>query len=537
MVPGEKEGERRGGPGREGGRAEGWSWERRRASGGVVPGEKEGERSGGPGREGGRPEGWSRERRRASGGVVLGEKEGERRGGPGREGGRPRGGPGREGGRAERWSWERRRETGGMVLGEGTGDQSGGPGREGGHYIASRLGRAFTGRVQRTFQSTQAAAATPDPCAAADKAPDPVPKDCPVSSYNEWDPLEEVIVGRAENACVPPFTVEVKANTYEKYWSFYQQHGGRPFPPDHVRKAVAEIEEMCDILKMEGVTVRRPDPVDWSLTYKTPDFESSGLYAAMPRDILIVVGNEIIEAPMAWRSRFFEYRAYRSIIKDYFHRGAKWTAAPKPTMADELYDQDYPIRSVDDRHRLAAQGKFVTTEFEPCFDAADFIRAGRDIFAQRSQVTNYLGIEWMRRHLAPDYRVHLVSFKDPNPMHIDATFNIIGPGLVLSNPDRPCYQIELFKKAGWTVVTPPMPLIPDDHPLWMSSKWLSMNVLMLDEKRVMVDANEIPIQKMFEKLGISTIKVNIRHANSLGGGFHCWTCDIRRRGVLTSYFD
>lgn len=57
------------------------------------------------------------------------------------------------------------------------------------------------------------------------------------------------------------------------------------------------------------------------------------------------------------------------------------------------------------------------------------------------QVTNYLGIEWMRRHLAPDYRVHILSFKDPNPMHIDATFNIIGPGLVLSNPDRPCDQV------------------------------------------------------------------------------------------------
>lgn len=68
----------------------------------------------------------------------------------------------------------------------------------------------------------------------------------------------------------------------------------------------------------------------------------TGLYGAMPRDILIVVGNEIIEAPMAWRSRFFEYRAYRAIIKDYFRRGAKWTTAPKPTMADELYDQVSP---------------------------------------------------------------------------------------------------------------------------------------------------------------------------------------------------
>ena len=41
---------------------------------------------------------------------------------------------------------------------------------------------------------------------------------------------------------------------------------------------------------------------------------------------------------------------------------------------------------MEDRHKLAAQGKFVTTEHEPCFDAADFIRAGRDLFVQRSQV-------------------------------------------------------------------------------------------------------------------------------------------------------
>lgn len=65
--------------------------------------------------------------------------------------------------------------------------------------------------MQRTFQSTQAATASSrNSCAADDKATDPLPKDCPVSSFNEWDPLEEVIVGRAENACVPPFTVEVK---------------------------------------------------------------------------------------------------------------------------------------------------------------------------------------------------------------------------------------------------------------------------------------------------------------------------------------
>lgn len=83
-----------------------------------------------------------------------------------------------------------------------------------------------------------------------------------------------------------------------------------------------------------------------------------------------------------------------------------------------------------------------------------------------------MGIEWMRRHLAPDYRVHIISFKDPNPMHIDATFNIIGPGLVLSNPDRPCHQVRVYKggkcfvfknhSAGvvpcWVITIPHIPL-------------------------------------------------------------------------------
>lgn len=62
----------------------------------------------------------------------------------------------------------------------------------------------------------------------------------------------------------------------------------------------------------------------------------------------------------------------------------------------ELCLQDYPIRTVEDRHKLAAQGKFVTTEHEPCFDAADFIRAGRDIFVQRSQVSSQAQHQWQR---------------------------------------------------------------------------------------------------------------------------------------------
>ena len=61
------------------------------------------------------------------------------------------------------------------------------------------------------------------------------------------------------------------------------------------------------------------------------------------------------------------------------------------------------------------------------------------------------GIHWMKRHLGEKYNIHLLSFDDPNPMHIDGTFNMVGPGLVIANPIRPCHQLSMFEKAGWKV--------------------------------------------------------------------------------------
>ena len=92
-------------------------------------------------------------------------------------------------------------------------------------------------------------------------------------------------MGRAEGACVPKFTIEVKATLIEdKYSPWFEKFGGTPFPPEHIKKAAEEIEEFCHILEMEGIKVRRPDPMNYQEDYKTPDFTSpSGLYAAMPR--------------------------------------------------------------------------------------------------------------------------------------------------------------------------------------------------------------------------------------------------------------
>jgi glycine amidinotransferase len=351
-----------------------------------------------------------------------------------------------------------------------------------------------------------------------------------VNSHNEWDLLEEVIVGRAENACVPEWHPVLQATMPSQHWYFFRENGGQPFPAEIVSAAERELEVFCRELEAQGITVRRPEATDWQQPFSTPDVAAkAGLYAAMPRDLLLVVGNEIIEAPMAWPSRLFESRAYKSLIKHYFEHGARWTAAPKPELGRHTFNHQYAEEGYD-----ILAGRSVITEHEPLFDAADFSRCGRDIFCQVSQVTNKFGIDWLQRHLGDDYRVHVLDVNDPNAMHIDASFIPLAPGRLLIHPTRIPKLPDMF--ADWEVLTPPAPTVPDSHPFYFSSHWLSLNLLSIDEKRVFVEAEEKPMIDFLHHHGFEPIPIHFRNFGSLGGAFHCATCDIRRRGNLKSYF-
>lgn len=349
-----------------------------------------------------------------------------------------------------------------------------------------------------------------------------------VSSYTEWEPLEEVIVGRVDGAAVPTWHVSLEATMPEAAWDLFKTHGGKPFPPEIVDKARGELEDLVHIFESEGVIVRRPDPVDHTRPFATPDWHSaSGLYAAMPRDVLLVVGEEIIEVPMAWRSRYFEANAYRSLIKEYFKKGARWTAAPKPELREETYHYDYEEPADGEEMR------YVITEFEPTFDAADFVRCGRDIIGQKSHVTNEFGIQWLQQHLGDDYRIHILEIDDRHPMHIDATLMPLAPGKLLANPERLKEVPEVFRH--WEVLYAPPPCGPEELRFRMCSNWISMNVISLDEERVIVESHEEPLIKKLEEWGFKPIRCSLRNFNAFGGGFHCATADVRRRGKLESY--
>lgn len=350
-----------------------------------------------------------------------------------------------------------------------------------------------------------------------------------VESYNEWDLLEEVIVGVIEGATVPEWTKEVKASMPSNMEQFYVENGGKHFPADEIQAAAKELEGFVALLEREGVVVKRPDRLDLKRPYSTPEWSSKGgLYQAMPRDILLVIGDEIIESPMAWRSRYFEINAFKPLLKEYFRQGARWTAAPKPELKDDLYN-DFYIETALKGHK-----EYGISEFEPTFDAADFARCGRDIFAQRSNVTNDFGIKWLQRHIGQEYRVHTLEVTDSHPMHIDATFVPLRPGCILVNRSRLRELPAMFDT--WEVIEAPMPALPSHHRLYMSSNWLSANTLMLDEKRIVVESHEKEFISVLKRRGFEPILCDFQNFNSFGGSFHCATCDVRRKGNLETYF-
>ena len=357
-------------------------------------------------------------------------------------------------------------------------------------------------------------------------------KDTRVWSCNEWDPLEEVIVGTVKNAIVPEWNVALGSATPSHSKWFFDKYGNKSFPTEMLEKAEIELDNLSKVLQDLGVVVKRPNPIDFSLKTKTPWWESTGLYAAMPRDVMMVIGDIIVEAPMAWRSRYFEIYAFRDLIEDYFRDGARWLAAPKGSMNNEFYNQDFDPENAEPN----GIRQFAISEKEVAFDAADFVRFGKDIFVQKSGVTNSMGIEWVRRHIGDEYTIHELSFDEEHPLHIDTSIVPLCPGKLMINPSWVKREHLPAMFDSWEIIDAPEPVMPYDKGLYFSSDWLTMNFLSVDEKKIIVEENETPLIKLLEQHGFEPIPIPFRNFYPFGGAVHCATADIRRRGNLESYF-
>lgn len=342
-----------------------------------------------------------------------------------------------------------------------------------------------------------------------------------VDVHTEWDPLEEIVVGTMAGARMPMADRSILATEFPDIDDPELIPTG-PFPADVVEQTEAELEEFVDLLKGLGVTVRRPGGRDHDAVVATPDWSTDGFYDYCPRDGFLAVGTSIIETPMVLRSRFFEGFAYKELFLEYLESGARWFSAPKPQLADDMYEP-----KAEEGERLR--------NLEPAFDAANVLRFGTDLLYQVSDSGNLLGARWLQAVLGDQYTVHPCEGLYTST-HIDSTIVPLRPGLVLINPARVNEDNFPAFLRGWDkIVCPDLVDVGfvGEHP--RSSVWIGMNFLVVAPGKAIVDKRQPALIRELERHGVEVIPSQLTHARTLGGGFHCVTLDVRRKGELATY--
>ena len=346
----------------------------------------------------------------------------------------------------------------------------------------------------------------------------------------EWGKINAVVIGNPVGAHFPHETPQMLRATLPSGPTLQEilANPGRPFDPQLVKKASREIDQFIRQLESLGVQVLQPQISNdfFDSAVVQPHFRAnSGLYAAMPRDnLLFLPPNLVVLAPMSWRSRYRESEAYQAVLKNLESMGLKVVMAPRPKLDDSTYVagwQEYddgPLRPV-------------ITNQEPLFDAADFLRFGNHIIGQLTHVTNRKGIEWIRSILDPKYHLHIIEFADPHAMHIDASLMPLDSGRVLVHPERVPPELRevlgdvLLK--GWQMIEVPKPdMGPRDAPLYFTSRWINMNILVGDQW-AFVEKKDKDMAKLLATQGIEPIPSPLQHFQALGGSFHCATLDLR----------
>lgn len=393
-----------------------------------------------------------------------------------------------------------------------------------------------------------------------------------IKSHNGWDPLKEVIVGRADGSVGTLTWLSpdpIPEHILEEAKSLAQQ----ACPQHVIGEVIEDLDGLASTLESLGIIVHRPKPFDQSKFFGTPFWQSNSNNSYNARDLNVVVGNKVIESPSMVHSRYYEPTTYYDIFEGYEKFGFQWIAAPKPRLNyDTLVPmenggEDRELSSEDQLHKKLTGGRVEVLhkvpDHEILFEAANTLRIGRDLIYLVSSSGNLRGAKWLQEILGPDYKVHTDS-KIYRSAHIDSTVLCLRPGLVLLNSTRVneenCPKIfDSWDKIWFGDESEIAPTSEQELDLQknirepigrqlqkmgfktnlfdMSSPWVGLNFLSVSEDTVLVEKRQTALIKKLESMKFTVIPVQMRHMYTQGGGIHCATLDTVREGSLESYFD
>ena len=363
-----------------------------------------------------------------------------------------------------------------------------------------------------------------------------------VNSHNEWDQLEEVIVGDGFPTTLPLLDYSFKLFFHENLGlDRGYQHGDEFINTRHVEEHSEDIEKFCTLLTSLGVKVRRPKTPDRLHQTKTPIWESTNHPALNVRDMAMVVGNTIIESPPTCRYRYFENQFLSHLFLDYFKQGSKWIQAPKPLMTDNSFDLSWID---EDTGRLCYEnmkdikGHYMDAGHEIMFDAANCVRMGKHILMNTVNKNQHLGADWLQSVLGSDYQIWRTDIADS---HIDSSFLPLKPGVAIVT--KPYVKSRLPAALHkWDLIHIPMRDRPqhdlEKQGIKLASPRIELNVLSISPELIICHPEyEAELNKALKKYNITAIGSPFRHCELFSGAHHCTTLDVKRKSTLENYFE
>ncbi len=378
-----------------------------------------------------------------------------------------------------------------------------------------------------------------------------------LNSHDDFTPLSEVVVGSAENYLSHDRDVTFELFHHDNLTGIRSDWGyprlaatGSAGTAESwgIKKRYTEelhedVEGLAEVLAELGVTVHRP----LALPPDAPVVAGLGWQAAPTpalnvRDNTLVLGDEIIETPPMVRSRYLETRLLAPIFRRYYDSGARWTTMPRPVLTDLSFDLSYA------RDTSTTQGGPTEPISEPqaspfdvglemMLDAAQVLRLGRDLIVNVAQENHRLAVDWLERHLEGRYRIHRAYRMADS--HIDSMLLALRPGVFIARHEG---LRDMLPEAlrSWKFLIPPPPdpgdfPTYDEHDLVLTSPYIDLNVLSVNEETVLVNEDCTGVRKMLDAEGFNTVPVRHRHRRLFGGGFHCFTLDTRRAGGCEDY--
>lgn len=339
-------------------------------------------------------------------------------------------------------------------------------------------------------------------------------------SVNEWGRLREVVVGNPRGAFLPSMD-DISQRSFDRLTtSELADVVAQPMPQWVIDETLEDIDGLVTVLECHDVKVHRAGAVDSTVLVQTPLWQAQQESSINIRDITLIHGDVVIEAPSPTRGRSAESFAVRDLFDDYRRRTDRaWFVAPhRPRLLDRTYDlsRDCGIN-----------------EIEPLFDAANCVRLGRDILIDINNTANRTGANWVQQTLNKHFgqnqiRVHCVAL---SPDHMDVIVVPLCEGTALINPQYVAREKLPDCLAGWNLIpAPEMVPQPFHSGTEKASNWIGLNVLVLDgdAKTVIVEPRQTTLIRLLEQRGFQPIPVRWRHGRTWGGGFHCVTLDVHR---------